>query len=595
MTQTSYGATWHGAAESIASVLRSGRPEGEQLRAVLGLGYFSQFTSHASAEYNEAVVSWLERHLAERHGLRLADLPADLTELDVVPDATIVRKDGRNLSPDLLRNATYAMQLARVWRERTEPIEILEIGGGYGALARALKCFHPRSRFWLTDIPESLRCCEIYLRAAFPDARIAWVDANATGEVQDADFHLVPVAEAQRVLSGRSFDLAINVWSFGEMPNPFVHSWLKLVQQECRTAWLFTINSFMAPVTPAAVSRAQVGDWLLGLDERWSIEHFQIDPEVHRCPLIRNFPKGIGLLARRVSDEREIASLREAAARDAEAILREDWAGIATSEQAAADAARPERMLEIPGAQFDAHAVSSRRIAALTDYIGHFNIASGKDGPFFRLWNDWRLNRSERSGALLVAYLAMVGKSDLDRRCTKEELFLLRRLPRLKLHEEYVAFDTSRGKVAHGSEWLTDQEACDRALERRAAGNLPEAMALWSKVAAAYPAHGDCWYQLALGMEASGAPCEAALFSAHAVHLGCAYHAPKAEQLRKACEARVSGSAGASIAGSEALAAYRAYFAGEPRLALSGLAEAKRRGGSETLAAALDQAAGRYS
>ncbi|HUI98992.1 MAG TPA: putative sugar O-methyltransferase [Usitatibacter sp.] len=593
MNDTSYGATWQRAAQGIASVLQSELPEREQLKRVLGLGYFSQFTSHASADFNEAVVAWLERHLAEHHGLRIAQLPASLDELDVVPDATIVGRDGRRVSPDLLRNVAYAMQLAQTWPGRAEPAQVLEIGGGYGALARVLEGFHPRSRFWLTDIPDSLRCCEIYLRAAFPAARIVRYDEGASGEERDADFHLVPVALAPRVLAGRSFDLAINVWSFGEMPNPFTQTWLRLLQRDCRVERLFTINSFLAPVTPESEARTRIGDWLFQLDGEWSIERFEIDPVVHRCPLVRNFPNGIGLLARRMRDEREIAGLREAAAREAQAVLREDWAGIAAFEQSSADAARPERMLDLPAASLEARSVSSRRLAALTDYIGHFEIEPGKEGPFFRLWNDWRLNGSERSGALLVAYLAMVAKSDLERRCTKEELFLLQRLPRMKLHDEYLAFDASRGRIAHGEQRLTDQEACDRALARRSAGDLAEALELWTKVAAAYPAHGDCWFQLAMGMKAEDAPCEAALYAAHAVHLGCDYHAGKAAGLRAAAESALRRSAG--LRSADADAAFRTYFAGEPQRALTELAGAKRRAGSATLAAALERAAGRYS
>lgn len=620
MEGNAYGSVWQQATSDIAAQLDSGLPADDVFRRVLGLGYFSQFTSYPSAEFNEAVVAWLESHLLARHRFALADLPGDLEELDIAPAATIVRRAGRKLSPDLLRYVAYARQLEEAWQGgNREPAEILEIGGGYGGLARTLKSFHPKSRLWLTDLPESLRCAEIYLRKAFPDARVLWLDSGSSGPVPEVDFHLVPVQEAARFLSGRAFDLAINVWSFGEMPNDYVKSWLKLLQHDCRVEWLFTINSFMAPVTPASAVRTRIGDWLFGLDDRWAIEQFEIDPAVHHCPLIRNFPKGIGLVARRVADDAAIARLRAEASSELEAVHREDWARIAANERSHADPARPERMID--RTQPDWHRLSCRRLFALTDYIGHFNIEAGKDGPFFRLWNDYRVNRNEDAGALLAAYLGMAGKTDLERKCTKEELFLLRRLADRPLHQEYAAFAAAleRGKVSHDGAWLTDQEACDRALNHKKAGEFGAAEILWTKVAAAYPAHGDCWFQLALLREIRGALPEAALYAAHSVHLGCPYYAAEAERIRAACSTVIAArerkandarpllsrwlarrgpaqppEADASQLEAGAVECFWKYFEGEPGRALTALALARRASGEETGAQALERAAASY-
>lgn len=519
----------------MADLLASNRTDVVRLRQILELGYFSQFTSYPSPEFNNAVATWLQQHLAQHFDVEIEGLPDDLVELDIVPDATIICRGNRKLSPDLLRYVVYAMQLRDIWPPPGETkANVLEIGSGYGGLARTLKCFHPGSRFWLTDIPESLRCAEIYLRAAFPDATIAWQEVGAGETAQEADFCLVPVVDAPQVLAGKHFDLAINVWSFGEMPNAFVNAWMKLIQQDCQVNWLFTINSFMAPVTPASVARTEVGDWLFGLDDRWAIKSFEIDPAVHRCPLIRNFPKGIGLLGKRVTDEQTLADLGKRATLNAAAIMQEDWIGIAIDDRSSFSPGRPERMLDQSGNEFDGRRVSSRRLATLTDYIGHFNLESGIDGTFFRLWNDYRMNRSERSGALLVAYLAMVGKADLERRCSKEELLLLKRFSPLPLHQEYLAFGAAveKGKITHEGVWLTDQEACDRALEHKKAGEFDSAEELWIKVAAAYPAHGDCWFQLALLLEMRADLPLAAVFSAHSVHLGCDYYSVAAERMR---------------------------------------------------------------
>ncbi len=602
----------------MADLLASDQTDVVRLRQILELGYFSQFTSYPTPEFNDAVATWLQQHLAQHFDVEIGSLPDDLVELDIVPAATIIRRGNRKLSPDLLRYVIYAMQLRDIWPPPGETkANVLEIGSGYGGFARTLKCFHPDTRFWLADIPESLHCAEIYLRAAFPDATIAWQEVGAAETAHEADFCLVPVVDAPQVLAGKHFDLAINVWSFGEMPNAFVNAWMKLVQQDCQVDWLFTINSFMAPVTPASVARTEVGDWLFGLDERWEINAFEIDPAVHRCPLIRNFPKGIGFLGKRVTDEQTLADLRKQATLNAAAVMLEDWVGIAIDDRTSSSPGRPERMLDHSGNEFDGRRVSCRRLASLTDYIGHFNIESGIDGTFFRLWNDFRINRSERSRALLVAYLAMVGKADLERRCTKEELLLLKRLPPLPMHHEYSAFGAAveQGKITHEGAWLTDQEACDRALEYKKSGEFEAAMTLWTKVAAAYPAHGDCWFQLALLSELRNDWPWAAVFAAHSVRLGCDYYVEGAERMKAAFNvsladinseksllsrwlprrerAKVTEMA-ADDAPTPLIHFCRQYFNGREQAAFAGLAQLRRDSCDEVGAQALEGAAAQY-
>ncbi|MDO8302655.1 MAG: putative sugar O-methyltransferase, partial [Sedimentisphaerales bacterium] len=175
MSTLNYGSVWQKAVANMAAVLDSGLHANEGLRRILELGYFTQLTSYPSPKFNDTVAAWLQQYLVDRYDVEIDNLPNDLVELDIVPVATIVRRGKRKLSPDLLRYAVYAMQLRTVWPFHGERrLDILEIGSGYGGFARTLKCFHPGARFWLTDIPESLRCAEIFLRAAFPDATIAW-------------------------------------------------------------------------------------------------------------------------------------------------------------------------------------------------------------------------------------------------------------------------------------------------------------------------------------------------------------------------------------------------------------------------------------
>jgi hypothetical protein len=534
-SKLNYGSVWQQASANVLAILESKLSEGEKLEKVMELGYFSQFTSYASLEFNESIFEWLRKYLFSKYKFDIDSLPDDLVELDIVPKKTLVSYSDRKLTPDLLRNVGYALQIRRTLSKSIDKANVLEIGSGYGGLARVIKSFNPGVHYWLTDISESLQCAEIYLKKTFPNAKIVWQNEGISEDEQMADFYLVRLEDAVRVLSGIKFQLAINIWSFGEMPNEFIDQWLKLIQQKCKVEWFFTINSFMAPVTIDSISRKNVGDWLFRLDSHWNIEYFEIDPEIHRCPLIKNFPKGIGILAQRVIDQNNLFKIRKESSNNAKKILLEDWVGVASEEKSIETPDRPERNITHSINEFDINTISSSRLRAITDYVGHFNIESCMKGPIFLLWDDYRLNNNQLSGALLVCYMAMVGKSELNRRCSKEELLLLDQLNKIGLHDEYVAFslpDTNIDILEEGDSFNA-QIACDQAIKYKKVGELELAESLWIKVAINNPEHGDCWYQLAVLRNDEGDTASAAIFASHSVYLGCKNYANAADEMRK--------------------------------------------------------------
>jgi hypothetical protein len=593
VTADAYGDIWGPAAETIAGILDSELPVKEKLRQVLSRGYFTQYASYPSRKFNARVVDWQLDQLKARFGVELADLPPAIDETDVVPAATLIEKSGRTITPDTLRYVLYALGMAEVWRNaRFE--RVIEIGGGYGGFARVLREFHPGCKFWLTDLRESLKCSEMYLQISCPGARVRWLECP--DQQEEADFYLIPREAAREVLEGKQFDLAVNIWSFGEMSNDEVGRWLDLLQEHCRVERLMTINSFMSPVTPRAIDRALYGCWLSALDDLWQIMRFEIDPPTHRCPLIQNFPKGIELLAARVEDASAMEGYRETARAAANRVLDEDWVLLASSGASIADLARPERFLTGDQRKPKAAAVSASRLLAVTDYIGHFNLST-RD-TMFRLWDDFRVNKGQLSGALLVAYLAMVGKADLAKRCSREELATLRRLDGLLLHEEYEAFlsalSASDG-IPYDGRRLTVQQACDLALQFRQYGDPRSAERLWAKVAFAQPAHGDCWFQMARVEEENGNSHLAAVYAAHSVNVGSTEYREEAETLKaRFLESLTIGSAMASGV-DEAVRACSSYFTGTPAAGLRSLAVWARARAAPELAAALRMAARFYS
>lgn len=110
------------------------------------------------------------------------------------------------------------------WLERREQtagrIRILEIGGGYGALASALKRAFPLASYTICDLPESLLFSGCYLRVARPDCTHAVCERAADVAACGTEFgfrYLPNFLFPALVDAGESFDLVVNTLSFSEM------------------------------------------------------------------------------------------------------------------------------------------------------------------------------------------------------------------------------------------------------------------------------------------------------------------------------------------------------------------------------------------
>lgn len=438
-----YGPVWSAPTKNMNSILQSESDINLRFAQILENGYFSQFTSYASPEFNQKLIDWLISMLSSECKIDIDSLPKEFSELDICPKQTLLEAGDRLLSPDFLRNLFYAHEIGKALIPKdSKNIKILEIGPGYGCLSRILKLIYPEAQIYLIDITESLASAEIYLKKSFPNAKIFNVDCAESSSFEDSDFVLIPTEFATDFLSINKvdFEMAINIWSFGEMLNSYVKEWLNLIQNVCKCQWFYTINSFMAPVTPDSIQRTELGDWLFNLDSYWSIENFCIDPIVHRCHLVTNFPKGVSILAKRINTDQQVQILQSNASSRLESVIAEDWIWCTVSDQSTNNPERPETTYRDIVKKLDIELISAKRLIQLTDYVGHFNIVSSMHGTFFKLWDNWRLNNCRTSASLLIAYLAMIGKTDLRFRCSKEEIFLLNRIPKVPLHNEYLLF-----------------------------------------------------------------------------------------------------------------------------------------------------------
>ena len=118
-------------------------------------------------------------------------------------------------------------------------VRILEIGGGYGALARQIKRIVPNAAYTICDLPESLYASAAYLSAACPDLDMHVVTPEAR-EVDAIDaLHFLPNYALPVFAKDYRFDLVINTLSMAEMSELQARRYGELVSQMISGTGLF--------------------------------------------------------------------------------------------------------------------------------------------------------------------------------------------------------------------------------------------------------------------------------------------------------------------------------------------------------------------
>jgi putative sugar O-methyltransferase len=116
-------------------------------------------------------------------------------------------------------NLLYAAGVLEHLEQLGRPPRILEIGGGYGALAYALRQIFPAGTYVICDLPESLLFSGLYLLATLEEPRlIDTPDAPVAPTLAAPGSVLVPNYLFHRLVEADcGFDLVINTLSLSEM------------------------------------------------------------------------------------------------------------------------------------------------------------------------------------------------------------------------------------------------------------------------------------------------------------------------------------------------------------------------------------------
>jgi putative sugar O-methyltransferase len=231
---------------------------------------------------------WVD--LFKRRGYDLAQAPKELQESRYYDSKKLVSYEGRQYSLDFFSKLNLALDLQKHAFAGQERPTLLEVGGGYGQLARVQKMLQPNLRYVVFDLAETLYFSYIFLRLNFPNARIAWPtspeEAQAELDRGDFDFCLIPCFFSENLTNTKlPFSAAVNKSSFGEMNNQSTEFYINLIQNKLNVATFFSLNRYLNAVDPDIQSyRFKENQWYNYLNNRWEIVQWEVEPDFTRFP-----------------------------------------------------------------------------------------------------------------------------------------------------------------------------------------------------------------------------------------------------------------------------------------------------------------------
>lgn len=161
-------------------------------------------------------------------------------------------------------------------------LSILEIGGGYGGLARLLLRSGRVGKYVIVDLPESLICAHAFLRLNFPELRVHLAASEQEiDQFGDCDVLLVP-ATLKDGMKGENFDLVINTGSLQEMPRSTAEEFVQFVENDINTRYFYSVNyTFEQKYRHVeTIQKDDDEENLVApvLDKNWSLCLFMINP-----------------------------------------------------------------------------------------------------------------------------------------------------------------------------------------------------------------------------------------------------------------------------------------------------------------------------
>ena len=123
---------------------------------------------------------------------------------------------------------------------------ILEIGGGYGGLARIVSN-NQNCTYVLIDLPETNLISSYYLKSHFPNSKFLLYEKykiNSNINIQDYDFVILPPWSLNKNIS---FDFCINIRSMMEMDVLSINKYFKYIQENLKNdGYFLNVNRYFS-------------------------------------------------------------------------------------------------------------------------------------------------------------------------------------------------------------------------------------------------------------------------------------------------------------------------------------------------------------
>jgi SAM-dependent methyltransferase len=149
-----------------------------------------------------------------------------------------------------------------------QPKRVLEIGGGYGEIARLwlTNALGPADSYVIVDIPECLFFAEVALRAEFGD-QVGYFEG------QDPGTRILLVALPYLEDLPRSADLVVNTGSMQEMTDEWIDFYIEWLSQY-ETRYFCSLNYVAQPIGVMGESRNL---WSQRLGSEWTTRHLRLN------------------------------------------------------------------------------------------------------------------------------------------------------------------------------------------------------------------------------------------------------------------------------------------------------------------------------
>lgn len=145
------------------------------------------------------------------------------------------------ISHDLLRYLGVRSDLVDAGLlDRETPKVVIEIGGGYGGLARALLTYNPKYTYFICDLEETIFFSAVYLTKHLGTHKVHLIDKLLKGsDIEQGHVYIVPQSKIE-YLNELQFDYAISQQSLQEMTRKQVERYLDWIDKH--TSHLYSCN-----------------------------------------------------------------------------------------------------------------------------------------------------------------------------------------------------------------------------------------------------------------------------------------------------------------------------------------------------------------